>query len=81
MNYDLNSKEGMANAKRWTLATLSMVRDGGVWAVPRTASVYVVDHKAKTLTRSGMKPDPSINKVAAAIGWRVIERNTPTWPL
>jgi len=76
MNFDINTPEGMAYAKRWTLGMLSMIRDGGAWAVPRNASVYIVDHKAKTLTRSGMKPDPSINKVAAAIGWRVIERNS-----
>jgi hypothetical protein len=50
-----------------------MIREGGVWMVPRSASWYTVSHKDKTLTRRGMKPDRAINRVAKAAGWRVID--------
>lgn len=72
-NYDLDTPEGMANAVQWTLSHLNMIREGGVWMVPRSASWYTVSHKDRTLTRRGMKPDRAINRVAEAAGWRVID--------
>ena len=74
MNFDISTIEGMHNSKLWMLTQLSLMREGGIWFVPRAASSYTVSHANKTLTRSGMKPDPSINKVAEAIGWTVIEK-------
>lgn len=75
MNYDISTAKGMENAIDWTRNHLSMIREGGVWMVPRVCSVYTVSHEKKTLTRFGLMPDRSINKVAAALGWTVIERN------
>lgn len=77
MNYDISTAKGMENAIDWTRRHLSMIREGGAWMVPRTRSVYIVSHEKRTLTRTGLMPDPSINKVAARMGWTVIERNTP----
>lgn len=73
MNYDISTKEGLQNAVRWQVTHLSRIAEGGVWFVPRTCSTYTVSHKNQTLTRTGLKPDLSINKVAAAMGWTVIE--------
>ena len=73
VNYDLDTPEGMANAVSWTNSHLNMIREGGVWMVPRATSWYTVSHKDKTLTRRGMKPDTAINRVAKAAGWRVID--------
>ena len=72
MNF--NTPQGMEAAKQWQLNMLAMVKDGGTWFVPRVCSTYTVDHKTKTLTRTGLKSDPSINRVCAAIGWKVIEK-------
>jgi hypothetical protein len=71
---DINTKEGMQASIAWTQRCLSLLVEGGVWFVPRAASSYRVSHVNKTLTRTGMKPDSSINKVAAAMGWTVIEK-------
>ena len=74
MNWNLDTKGGMANAIAWTQQMLNMIKDGGVWAVPRAASTYKVNHKEKTLTRTGMKSDPAINRVLAEMGWTVKEK-------
>ena len=71
---NLNTPQGMEAAKQWQLSMLAKMRHGGTWYVPRACSTYTVDHANKTLTRSGLKSDPSINKVCEAIGWKVIEK-------
>lgn len=47
-----------------------------MWFVPRVCSTYKVSHVNKTLTRTGLMPDATINKVAALMGWTVIEEKT-----
>lgn len=77
MNFDISTPEGLRNAVAWQRAHLARITEGGVWYVPRVASSYRVSHANKTLTRSGMKSDPTINRVLREIGWRVIENNAP----
>lgn len=76
MNFDISTTEGMQNAVTWQRNLLSLIKEGGAWFVPRTCSTYIVSHENKTLTRRGMKSDPAINKVAARMGWTVIEGET-----
>lgn len=76
MNFDISTPEGLRNATEWQRAHLARIAEGGVWYVPRVASSYVVSHANKTLTRSGMTSDPTINRVMKAIGWRVVERGS-----
>lgn len=78
MNWDISTPEGLRNAVAWQRRHLNLIAEGGVWYVPRCASSFVVSHKNKTLTRSGMKPDQTINRVTRELGWRVIENTTPT---
>jgi hypothetical protein len=73
MKGNVNTPAGMEMAIAWTRAHLARINEGGIWYVPRVCSTYTVSHKYKTLIRRGLMPDAAINKVMAAIGWRVIE--------
>lgn len=72
MNYDLDTPGGMSNAIVWTNQCLNLLRDGGVWTVPRSGTVVtVVSHASKTLLVSSARPDPSITRVLREGGWNV----------
>jgi len=70
MNYDINTEEGLANAVTWFLAHVSRMNNGGVWVLPRSGTIYTVDHDAKTLTCT-LGGDPSTERVAVAAEWKV----------
>lgn len=72
MNYDLDTEDGMNNAKAWTAQTLALINDGGVWLVPRSGTRVTVHHADKAVTiYAGHSPDPSITRVIKALGWTV----------
>jgi hypothetical protein len=73
MDYNLDIPQEMESAKRWTVALLSHIHHGGMWFVPRSDSVYIVDHEKKELYKVQGRPEPSITRVATAIGWTVTE--------
>lgn len=73
MNYDLDTPEGMANAKRWTANMLDSLSDNGVWMVPRSGTMVQVDKKAKTAKVTSFVPDESIARVLRAMGYQVTE--------
>ena len=76
MNYDLDTEEGMDNAKAWTAQTLALINDGGVWLVPRSGMRVMVHHADKAVTiYAGHSPDPSIPRVIEALGWTVNKPN------
>ena len=74
---NIDTPLGLLDAMTWQRNHLARIKDGGVWLVPRNCSAYTVDHTAKTLTRESLMPqavpDQAINRVCAAIGWKVIE--------
>ena len=71
MNYDLNTTEGMENAKRWTLWLLSQIAEGGIWGVPRSYSLYRINHQTRTATKLSGSAEPDITRVFLACGWKV----------
>lgn len=74
MNYDLSTDTGMANAIAWQTKMISVLAQGGRWIVPRSMSVYEIDHERKTARRVlGYAPEPDIAKVFEAMGWTVTE--------
>lgn len=76
MNYDLDTEDGMNNAKAWTAQTLALINDGGVWLVPRSGMRVMVHHADKAVTiYAGHSPDPSIPRVIEALGWTVNKPN------
>lgn len=72
-DYDINTPEGMAAAKLWTLALLQLLSEGGMWMVPRSGSIYKISTKTKTLIKLTGLPEPSITRVCHEIGWIVID--------
>ena len=71
MNYDLDTTEGMENARRWTLYLLSQIVEGGVWCVPRSFSIYRISHQTRTATKLSGSAEPGITRVLLALGWKV----------
>lgn len=77
MNYNINTKTGMANAVQWTNQTMRQLKDGGTWVIPRSGTtVTVVNAKRKECAYTeGFASDLSIAKVLKAAGWTFV---TPT---
>jgi hypothetical protein len=73
MTYDLDTKEGMNNAVKWTQAMFDTVNDGGVWMVPRSMTMVRINKKDRIATIIvGFAPDTSIKRVIEAMGWTVV---------
>lgn len=73
MDFDLDDPMEMELAKLWTLALLTSIRQAGSWVVPRSRSIYIVDHRRQVLIKVTGDPEPAITRVAQAIGWTVKE--------
>jgi hypothetical protein len=72
MNYDLNTKEGMANAVAWTSKMFDLINDGGTWAVPRSGTIITVYHSERAVSiKQGFAPDDCIGRVIEAMGWKI----------
>jgi hypothetical protein len=72
-SYDLDTEAGMANAVRWTTDMLGHLKEGGVWAIPRSGlMIEVVSHKDKTYRINDemlSALDPAVERVMQAAGW------------
>lgn len=82
-NWNIATEEGMANAVVWQLKLFDTIKTGGKWIVPRSGTIYTVHHAAKTVVRQlGFAPEPDIEKVIKAAGWKVTQmvRATPDSP-
>lgn len=73
MNMDISTPEGMANAIEWQANHLSRISQGGVWGVPRSLSIYRIDHVKREATKLCGDPEPDIQKVFEAMGWTVVD--------
>jgi hypothetical protein len=72
-DYNLDDPKEMESAKRWIQIMLNHMNHGGMWFVPRSSSVYIVDHNLKLLYKIQGRNEPSIKRVAKEIGWDVVE--------
>lgn len=48
---DINTKQGMEEAKSWATSFINLLNDGGFWAVPRSDSIYQVWHSSREFRR------------------------------
>ena len=72
MNYDIKTTEGMANSVAWTATMFSMMRDGALWAVPRSMMMLkIYPSKKEVEVTRGHTADASIEEVIKAMGWTV----------
>jgi hypothetical protein len=72
MNYDITTKEGMANSVAWTENLFNSMTDGAVWGIPRSGMrVTLYPSKKKVAISEGFLLDDSIKQVIKAMGWTV----------
>ena len=75
MNYDLDTKQGMNNAIKWTQQMFDTLNDGASWGVPRSGTLVRINKTDRIATITvGFAPDPSLKRVIEAMGWTVVEQ-------
>ena len=65
---DINTKQGMEEAKNWTIEFITLIEDGGFWAVPRSGSIYQVWHSTREF-RHVANGESCIDRVLKALGY------------
>lgn len=71
-----NPPEGGPQAVRWTANTLSQLRPGGRWFVPRSVStVLVVSCSPSVAHAHTIFPDPRLVETLRLAGWSVHHSN------
>lgn len=69
---DLNTDEGMEQAKTWLDHFLThILHQGGTWAIPRALATYRFDQKEKRAVRLTQHADSSTEEVLVALGYRI----------
>ncbi|MGV0949319.1 MAG: hypothetical protein ACOYB3_01510 [Azonexus sp.] len=67
---DITTPRGMRAAVEWQTAWISVIKEGGVWAVPRSLTLIKIYHTTKTAVFvGGTHQEPDIVKVFEAMGW------------
>ena len=65
----------------WTFNFISMMRDGGTWAVPASGCVYTLDKKNQTLWLESGSADNEVHQrtviTFGLLGWKVQSRSAP----
>lgn len=75
MNYDTQTKEGMANSVAWTERLFAFMGDGAIWGIPRSATmVRVYPSKKEVVITNGVMPEESLTLVIEAMGWTITKK-------
>jgi len=75
MNYNIETKEGMAHAVQWTESLFAFMREGGVWGIPRSETlVRVYPSKKEVVITGGVMPEESLTRVIEAMGWTIVKK-------
>ena len=75
---NIDTRQGMEEAKAWLIDLIGMMADRAPWAIPRSRTIYEFDKVHKTAWLVHGAGDPDTHRVIEAIGWRVAneaERN------
>jgi cyanophycinase-like exopeptidase len=68
---NIDTPEGMKQAVEWQTDFISILNEGGKWAVPRSNAIYTIHHSEKTVERA--VGDSDVDRVFEAMGWKVIK--------
>ena len=72
---NINTKQGMRDAKAWTQQLIDSLNDGGSWLVPRSGTIIVFDKVLRIANiQHEMTQDVSIKKVLREMGWTVTNK-------
>lgn len=75
MNYDIETKEGLANSVAWTERLFALMSEGGVWHIPRSATtVRVYPSKKEVVITDGLMLEESLTRVIEAMGWTIVKK-------
>lgn len=67
---NIGTPEGMRQAVAWQTNMVNVIKDGGVWAVPRSLTMIKILRSKKTAVFiGGTHQEPDIVKVFKAMGW------------
>jgi hypothetical protein len=66
---NIDTDEGMENAKIWLESLIGMLSQNGVWAIPRSSAIYSFDKKNKIATR--INSDAPTDRVLKELGWQL----------
>jgi hypothetical protein len=69
--WDLDTEEGMAQAKEWLAHHATRITEGGLWLIPRTHSVYQIWNGQKRVRCQSPSRDGPTDRVFIALGWKV----------
>ena len=69
--WSIKDPEGMNQAIIWMQGLIYMMKDMGVWGVPRSKTVYQFDKKNRVVMRLVGPGDSSTETVLKAMGWIV----------
>jgi hypothetical protein len=72
--FDLDTPLGVAQSVNWLVGYLKHIKEGGVWLIPRSGSAFEIRHRDKVAVKVMQTlPDPSLDKVFRAAGWKVVD--------
>lgn len=75
MNYDIETKEGLANSMAWTERLFALMNEGAVWSIPRSVTmVRVYPSKKEVVIIDGVMPEESLARVIEAMGWTIVKK-------
>jgi|LakMenEpi03Aug12_release.lakeMendotaPanAssembly.Ray.scaffolds.fasta_scaffold776930_3 hypothetical protein len=77
MNYDIETKEGLANSVAWTERLFTLMSEGAVWSIPRSVTIVrVYPSKKEVVIIDGVAPEKSLARVIEAMGWTIVSQPT-----
>lgn len=65
---DISTRAGMYAARQWLDNLISLLTDGGSWAIPRADTVYTFHKQDKQFSKIG-PGDPDTEMVLDDMGW------------
>lgn len=71
---NLDTEQGMQDAMEWTTNFISMINDGGVWAIPRSDALYQIHHKDKFVIRLTTNFDGPTERVFRKLGFDILQK-------
>lgn len=75
---NIKTEKGFSQACTWTRNHLKMLRDGGVWAIPRSGALLRVDsHKELRISMHRMDAEPGVVAVIRSLGWQITPMEAP----
>ena len=75
MNFDIETKEGLANSVAWTERLFAFMGEGGVWGIPRSETIVrVYPSKKEVVITDGLMLEESLTRVIEAMGWTIVKK-------